>query len=71
MIRFACFKSKEFIFLSSLYSAKSKLKRYISQLQTKVIRKNNYIGYFLHGRIHKEKELNRILPAVIDIDGYR
>ena len=66
MLSFILFKSKEFTSLISLCSEKSKSKRYISQVQTKVIRNNNYIEYSLHERMHREeKELNRVLPAII------
>jgi len=70
MLRFVSFKNKQFIFLISLYSEPIKTKRYLSQLQTKIVRKNNYIGYFLHSEIHREeKELNRVLPAIINDEG--
>jgi len=65
MLSFIRYKSKEFIFLISLYSGPSKSKRYLSQLQTKVIHND----YTIHGKRHREeKELNRILPAYIKSD---
>jgi len=68
MLSFIRFKSKEFISLISLYSVKSESKRHLSQLQTKI--NTDYIEYGIHERIHREeKELNRILPAVIWNDG--
>jgi len=61
-IEFLLFKSKEFI---SLYSD-SKLKRYLSQLQTTINTDNDYIEYSIHGKRHREeKELNCILPAIV------
>jgi len=67
MLRFTCYKSREFIFLVSIYSEPIKTKRCLSQLQTKIYEINDeYIEYSIHERIHREeKELNRILPAVV------
>ena len=62
MLSFLPFKSKQFIFLISLYSNKSK--RHLSLSQTKVIRKNNYIEYTIHERTHRE-----VLPAIIWSNG--
>jgi len=70
MLTFITFKSKEFISLISLCPEKSKSKRCLSQLQTKVNRNNHYSEYSIHERTHREeKELNRILPAVVDSNG--
>jgi len=70
MLRFISFKSKQFIFLISLYSKSIKTKRYLSQLQTKVNTNNDCVEYSIHHKIHREeKELNRILPASIKSDG--
>jgi len=58
MLRFFPFKSKQFTALL----VSTKYKRYISLLQT--VQKDNC--YKIHHKIHREeKELNRILPAII------
>ena len=75
MLSFIPFKSKEFIFLISLYSVKCKSKRYLSQLQTKVFTKKDnyteYSKYTLNEKIHREDrdENGRVLPAITWSDG--
>jgi len=70
MLSFLSFKSKEFISLISLYSVQSKSKRCLSQLQTTINKSDIYIEYIVHQRLHREeRELNRILPAIITDDG--
>ena len=67
MLQFTLYKSKQFIFLISLYSEQSKTKRYVSNLQT-VVRKNTIIiEYVLYNKLHRDDrdENGRILPAVI------
>jgi len=70
MLSFTRYKSREFISILSLCSESIKLKRYLSELQTKVIKNDDYVEYSIHERIHREeKELNRVLPAIIYRNG--
>jgi len=70
MLSFIRYKSKEFIFLISLYSGPSKSKRYLSQLQTKVFICNNLVEYNIHEKRHREEKDNgRVLPARIYRNG--
>jgi len=68
MLTFIPFKSKQFIFLISLYC---KSKRYLSQLQT-IVEKDKYLTkYIIHGKYHRDErdENGRVLPVSIWSDG--
>ena len=63
MLSFIRFKSKEFTSLICACSLQSKSQKYISRLQTLIL-KDDYIKYNIHNRRHRD-ENGKTLPAIV------